>query len=206
RCELGLEPGVDEVLQRLLEERAGVALLRLDGLDLLIRLVRGEASGRDRVADLRLQRVDPPDIDRIAVAQVVLRDGLAVDRRNDGQVVAVIACRGGAGEDEQRGDDDDREADVREQRAAAAIARAVAPPRVRAWSESHAEADPVQGSVQRSPDSGGAVSYPMAVKSSGVGGASDPSFHGRRILVTGGSGSIGSRLVDRLMDHGPDVV
>jgi UDP-N-acetylglucosamine 4,6-dehydratase/5-epimerase len=36
---------------------------------------------------------------------------------------------------------------------------------------------------------------------------SDPaSLHGRRILVTGGSGTIGSRLVDHLLARGPEVV
>jgi len=34
----------------------------------------------------------------------------------------------------------------------------------------------------------------------------DHAYRGRRILVTGGSGTIGSHLVDRLLTHGPEVV
>jgi UDP-N-acetylglucosamine 4,6-dehydratase/5-epimerase len=36
--------------------------------------------------------------------------------------------------------------------------------------------------------------------------SASPSFHGQRILVTGGSGTIGARLVDQLIEHDPAVV
>lgn len=46
----------------------------------------------------------------------------------------------------------------------------------------------------------------MAVIERGGGTGPDQSFNGRRILVTGGSGTIGSRLVARLMELDPEVV
>ena len=46
----------------------------------------------------------------------------------------------------------------------------------------------------------------MAVIDDGDGAGPESTFSGRRILVTGGSGTIGSRLVDRLMELDPEVV
>ncbi len=44
------------------------------------------------------------------------------------------------------------------------------------------------------------------MRSGGPAITASPSFHGQRILVTGGSGTIGARLVDQLIEHDPAVV
>ena len=55
----------------------------------------------------------------------------------------------------------------------------------------------------------GPVSYPMgspALPQEDVPITPSASFRGQRILVTGGSGTIGARLVDRLLEREPEVV
>lgn len=50
------------------------------------------------------------------------------------------------------------------------------------------------------------VSYPTSVIDEGNGSGAGRTLSGQRILVTGGSGTIGSRLVARLMELDPEVV
>ena len=109
RRQLRLELRVDEPLER---DRVELLALLVDDRLLGLRLRVGQAPGDVLAADAALGLVQPPRLDREAVAELVLGDALSVDAADRREMVVVPGQPGGGQEEEDRGGDDQAEAQV----------------------------------------------------------------------------------------------